>query len=70
MTKKDEPQIDLDAFFKQAIEPAPDLSSPLMANILADAGEVSAERQAKPIPVAQLPRSLFARLIEPLGGLR
>lgn len=70
MTEKDKDQIDLDAFFKEAIEPAPELSNSVMANILADAGEISASRQVKPAPVPVKRRGLIARLMEPLGGIQ
>lgn len=67
MNEKDENQIYLDAFLKEAIEPAPELSNSLMANILADAGEISAARQANPTPKPVKRRGLIARLMEPLG---
>lgn len=70
MTEKDENQIDLDAFFEEAIEPAPELSSSLMANILADAGEVSASRQTEPVRSGAKPRGWLSRIIEPLGGIQ
>lgn len=70
MNEKDENQIDLDAFLKEAIEPAPELSNSLMANILADAGEVSAARQVNPTPKPVKWRGLVFRLMEPLGGIQ
>ena len=70
MTDADKNQIDLDAFFKDAIEPAPELSSALMANILADAGEVSASRQATPVSEPIKTKSWLARLMEPMGGIQ
>ena len=70
MTEKDENQIDLDAFFKEASEPTAELNSSLMANILADAGEVSAARQIAPVRSNAKPRSWLSRLMEPLGGIQ
>ena len=70
MTDADKNQIDLDAFFKDAAEPAPELSSALMANILADAGEVSASRQATSVSEPIKTRSWLARLMEPMGGIQ
>lgn len=70
MTDKDKDPIDLDAFFKAAAEPAPELSSNLMAGILADAGEVSAARQPLPEPAPQRTKKLgwLSRMLEPVGG--
>lgn len=70
MTEKDENQIDLDTFFEDAIEPPPELSSSLMANILADAGEISASRQVEKIRPPIKSWGLLARLMEPFGGIQ
>lgn len=70
MTDTDKNQIDLDALFKDAAEPAPELSSALMANILADAGEVSAARQVAPASAPIKTKSWLARLMEPMGGIQ
>lgn len=70
MTDKDEHHIDLDAFLKDAVEPAPELSSALMANILADAGDVAAARQSVPKRAPVKAKGWLARLIEPLGGIQ
>ena len=70
MTDTEKHQIDLDAFFKEAAEPAPELSSALMANILADAGEISASRQVTPVGGPVKTKGWLARLMEPMGGMQ
>ena len=70
MTDTEKHQIDLDAFFKDAAAPAPELSSTLMANILADAGEMTAARQVVPERAAVKKRSWLVRLMEPMGGIQ
>ena len=70
MTDADKNQIDLDAFFKDAAEPAPELSNALIANILADAGEVSAARQIVPASAPVKTKGWLARLMEPMGGIQ
>jgi len=69
MTDTDKDQIDLDAFFKDAAEPAPELSDALMANILADAGEIATTRQglSERQPVKR--KGWLARVMEPMGGV-
>jgi len=70
MTDTEKHQIDLDAFFKDAVEPAPELSASLMANILADAGEVAAARQVSPERTPVKRKGWLARMMEPLGGIQ
>lgn len=70
MTDTEKHQIDLDAFFKDAAEPAPELSSSLMANILADAGEVAATRLDVPVRQPARKKGWLTRLIEPMGGIQ
>ena len=70
MTDKDKHQIDLDAFFKDSAEPAPELSTALMANILADAGEVAATRQVSPERQPVKRKGWLARVMEPMGGIQ
>lgn len=60
-------KIDLDVFFEDAKQPAPDLSAALMSNILADAGEVAAARPASQVPIVKR-RHWLVRLMEPIGG--
>ncbi|MBL4873209.1 MAG: hypothetical protein JKY41_07390 [Rhodobacteraceae bacterium] len=70
MADKEKHQIDLDAFFKDAAKPAPELSNALMANILADAGEVAAARQVLPEREFVKRRGWLARVMEPMGGIQ
>jgi len=70
MPDKEKHQIDLDAFFKDAAEPAPELSGALMANILADAGDVAAARQVLPERRLVKRKSWIARVMEPMGGIQ
>jgi len=70
MTDTEKHQIDLDAFFKDAAEPAPELSSALMASILADAGEVAAAQQVVAERRQVKPKGWLARLLEPMGGIQ
>ena len=70
MTDTEKHQIDLDAFFKEAAEPALVLSSALMANILADAGEVAATRQFLPERQPAKRKGWLARVMEPMGGIQ
>ncbi len=70
MADTDKNQIDLDAFFKEAVESAPELSSALMANILADAGDVAATRQVSPERPTIKRKGWFARVMEPMGGIK
>ncbi len=70
MTDTEKHQIDLDAFFKDAVDPAPELSSALMASILADAGEVSAARQGVPERQPVKRKGWLARVMEPMGGIQ
>ena len=70
MTDTEKHQIDLDAFFKDAVEPAPELSASLMAGILADAGEVAAARQVVPERAPVKRKGWLVRLMEPLGGIQ
>ena len=70
MTDTEKHQIDLDAFFKDAAGPAPELSGALMANILADAGEVAVARQDVPDRAPVKTKGWLARLMEPMGGIQ
>ena len=70
MTDTEKHQIDLDAFFKDAAEPAPELSSALMTGILADAGEIAATRQVVPERSPVKRKGWLARVMEPMGGIQ
>lgn len=69
MTEHDKHEIDLDVFFDDIKEPAPVLSSALMANILGDAAEVSATRQPQLASTKPKTSRWFANWLSPLGGL-
>lgn len=69
MTNSDNNDIDLDVFFNAAKEPLPEPSARLMANIIADAGEIAAARVVVTKPTPQK-TGWLARILEPLGGLR
>ena len=56
---------DLDALLAEERDTAPDLSTTLMENILADAAQVSAERQVEPRS-ARI--NWLGRFLEPVGG--
>ncbi len=62
----DKDPMDLDALFAAEREQAPDLSTRLMENILADAAEVAAER--KPALTAPARPGWIRRVLEPFGG--
>lgn len=70
MTDSDKNHINLDAFFKEAHEPAPELSSALMTNILADAADVAASRQVVPERAPPKRTSWLARVMEAMGGVQ
>ena len=70
MTDTEKHEIDLDAFFKDAAEPLPELSNTLMANILADAGEVTEAQQVLTERQPVKRKGMLARLMEPLGGIK
>ena len=70
MTDTEKHQIDLDAFFKEAAGPAPELSRALMASILADAGEVAPTRQVLPERAPVKRKGWLARVMEPMGGIQ
>lgn len=72
MGKSKETEIDLDVFFQDAKEPQTELSDRLMASILADAAEVSAERH--PVEVVDSSGTAkpnwLRRFLDPLGGIQ
>lgn len=69
MTEHDKNEIDLDVFFEDIKQPAPELSASLMATILGDAAEVSATRQPSPPASSRKGSSWFANWLSPLGGI-